>query len=299
MPINIPNTMVEEGKDNTNRPTWPLSEENRSYLESEILKLSSEETPQIKSANPKEVRSLIDKAIEIITKLEEVAKNRHKSIRPDTDVVWVLSAPGSYSSDFQEPGWVVRQGDKHKAQYLVSPWVKGMYRHRVRTGIALVHEITAKRIGKPVHEITQEDIRRNGPWFVYNPQPEEVEQIESVIADPVHKIPPEKVFIFSSVIQEDGSEYPIYNTIDQIKGLRFPIHPRRVAVVSHAPHLARVFFALDYFNDRIPKDTTIQAFPIKTPSGGELKYPEMEIRGILGNVYKYNASGKKSVDFEI
>jgi hypothetical protein len=101
------------------------------------------------------------------------------------------------------------------------------------------------------------------------------------------------------VIQADGTEYPIYNTVDQVKGLRFPLHPRRVAIVSHAPHLVRVFFTLDYFKDRIPKGTTVQAFPIKTPIGGELKYPEMEIRAILAYTYKYEVSGKEPADFEI
>jgi len=291
--------MVEKEKHDPNGQVWPLSEGNRAYLEDQILKLSSEETPEVNSANPKEVRLLMDKAIEVTTVLEEAARQRPKNIHPDTDVVWVLSAPGSYSSDFQEPGGKVRPGDKHKAQYQVFPWVKEMYRHRVHTGVALVHEITAKRIGKPVQEITQEDIRKHGPWFVYNPQPEEEEQIREVLADPALKIPPEKVFIFSSVIQADGTEYPIYNTVDQVKGLRFPLHPRRVAIVSHAPHLVRVFFTLDYFKDRIPKGTTVQAFPIKTPIGGELKYPEMEIRAILAYTYKYEVSGKEPADFEI
>ena len=291
--------MVEKEKHDPNGQVWPLSEGNRAYLEDQILKLSSEETPEVNSANPQEVRLLMDKAIEVTTVLEEAARQRPKNIHPDTDVVWVLSAPGSYSSDFQEPGGKVRPGDKHKAQYQVFPWVKEMYRHRVHTGVALVHEITAKRIGKPVQEITQEDIRKHGPWFVYNPQPEEEEQIREVLADPVHKIPSEKVFIFSSVIQADGTEYPIYNTVDQVKGLRFPLHPRRVAIVSHAPHLVRVFFTLDYFKDRIPKGTTVQAFPIKTPIGGELKYPEMEIRAILAYTYKYEVSGKEPADFEI
>ncbi len=291
--------MVEKEKHDPNGQVWPLSEGNRAYLEGQILKLSSEETPEVNSANPGEVRLLMDKAIEVTTVLEEAARQRPKNIHPDTDVVWVLSAPGSYSSDFGESAGKIIDGDKHKAQYQVFPWVKEMYRHRVRVGVALVHEITAKRIGKLVQEITQEDIKKHGPWFVYNPQPEEEEQIRQVLADPALKIPPEKVFIFSNVIQADGTTSPIYNTVDQVKGLRFPLHPRRVAVVSHAPHLARFLFILDHFKDKIASDTKVQAFPIKSPAGGELKYPEMEIRAILAYKYKYGVAGKKPADFEI
>jgi hypothetical protein len=61
--------------------------------------------------------------------------------------------------------------------------------------------------------------------------------------------------------------------------------------------MARVLFALEHFKDRIPQGTTIQVFPLKTLSGGELKYPEMEIRAILAYVYKYGVSAKEPISF--
>lgn len=66
--------------------------------------------------------------------------------------------------------------------------------------------------------------------------------------------------------------------------------PRRIAVVSHAPHLVKVLHMMGKFKDRIPENKIIQPFPLPTPVRGVREYAQMELQGTLAAIYKLNTA---------
>ena len=256
----------------------------------DVVNQSRQKYSKIAEANLSEVESIAGEALNLVAKFEEVAKNRFRNIYTDTDIVWVISAPGNYSQSGEFP--LNKGEDRYQTD-----WSKEMYRHRLRVGCSLVYEITARRLGKDIREVTKEDVKNHGPWLLYNPAPEDKEQFETVLGQASVRIPPEKTFVYCYVKEDDGSESPMHNTSDQVRSLHFPegVDPRRVLVVSHAPHLARISYIMDkYLN---PNERVFQAFPIKTPKGGE-EYKKMEIEAILRYHYDFGKAGNKPYPFE-
>ena len=265
-----------------------------SKLSEEIVQEARAKHPKVAEADILEVRQIVNTSLRMTVEFEGAAESRERKIHLDTDIVWPLSAVGAYSTSVEFPP--VETEDRYQ-----KPWTKGMYRHLVRTGAALIHEITAVRLGKDVCEITKEDIKTYGPWLLFNPAPGDKRHIEAVLAQPSIRIPPEKTFIYYHVIEEDGTLSPIQNTADQVRGLRFPegVSPRRILIVSPATQLVRILFILDNYRDRVDENTVVQAFPIRIPKGGEIEYPKMEIEAILRYHYDFKKAGKNPYPYEL
>ena len=73
-------------------------------------------------------------------------------------------------------------------------------------------------------------------------------------------------------------------SIDQIKTIRLPedfdIERDELAIVSHAPQLARIVRMINRYKP-FPEGTKIRLLPVPTPEGGKAEYALMETRGIL------------------
>lgn len=102
--------------------------------------------------------------------------------------------------------------------------------------------------------------------------------VESVFLREGVVIPREKVII---------PDVEINNTADQIETFKWPEQVDRgkaIALVSHSPHLARVVALINHFKP-FPEGTRVYFFPVPTPQEGKEQYAQMEISGLLHNIF--------------
>jgi len=143
------------------------------------------------------------------------------------DMVWVFSAPGTVSD---EPNAGPYRGKLFNLEL-------------IEEGIRIGREVTALRLGKPVDDVTKEDIEAVGPVLFYNGERQikghkypQNEHLEALIAEPDFAFPESKVLI------DDIDEA---NTPGQVKQLAErlgsqPKHFTNIAVVSAFQHSPRV-----------------------------------------------------------
>lgn len=175
---------------------------------------------------------------------------------PEIDTVWVLSGPGTY---FQE---TIEGKD-----YEFTRW---MDRDRIRLAIALTKEITASKIRQEAEnttgirgsQISQDDIRKNGPAFIYNGIPQENEDFKKAMNDQntllAKYIPQRKITIIEEYTNEDGETYPIRHTGDQIESFfqnwqdpeSLFYHAQNIAIVSNNEHFVRIPHYLKYYEEK-------------------------------------------------
>jgi hypothetical protein len=192
--------------------------------------------------------------------------NQHPPIHPDTDAVWVFSGPGTF----------LKALENNEQNF-----TRWMDRYRILYGLNIVKKVTAKKLKKSSGEITKQDILENGPLFIYNGTEEENKDLRAALNHELSILPSEKVIIVDQV-KIDGTIQEIENTLDQIKS--FPKElvgkqiTNRIAIVSHAPHIARI---LRYFEEfkLFPETVTVEVFSL-TPIHSEALYMHEEMEKI-------------------
>lgn len=251
------------------------SEVELAQIKNHVLETAPRDVPEILLETPEERGRLVDNMLQLYSDFE--SERLMRIVDPDTEVVVVLSGPGSVSKSLS--------GDKND-RYDHLEWSRKMDRARVRMGAHLVHEITAKRLGLETSEVTHDDIIAHGPYLHYAGTEWENEQLKKAIAEGVINVPIKKLFTYDSITDPSGNTRPIRNTVDQIAGLRLPEKIKKIALVDHSAHLVRVLHIMGMYHDRL-SGVDVQPFPIKAPSGGSAEYAEMELRGTLAYIYKY------------
>lgn len=219
--------------------------------------------------------------------LETVGKR--KEIPEKLDAVLVFSGPGNYDKELS-PG---------------DSWMMGwMDRDRVRFGVALYHEYVAQTKAraesteKDVHTLSEEDMRKYGPLFVYNGVDSKGEneavlaafqafsQLPDTFTDraghvlPVRKIPPEKLVVLCTV-QNDGQRVEIAHTRLQVVSLFQEINNQdsplfganNIAIVSHGPHIPRIQFYLQKSHADHPDVSAPIIYPFVPHSRARLDLP--------------------------
>lgn len=223
-------------------------------------------------------------ALNLIQSFEEAAShpNLPKTAEEAKKIkaLWVFSGPGTYDLPFKDD------------RYQNFPWAGFMDRRRLNRAGWLMRKITEIAIGKLLDGTKnpydmRQAILENGPYLIYNGRPDENATVEDVLKRPGIAIPRGKVHVIDAIID---------NTLDQVKSFDLPINLNlqsddRIALVSHAPHLARVLYVIDKFRP-FPEGVRIQAFPIATPREGKQIYAEMEIQGILYYAFVSNEASK-------
>lgn len=201
-------------------------------------------------------KALEEEALGVVQRLKDVAQHRERTYSSDIQAVLVFSGPGTYY-DRLKPGQ--------------EEWKRWMDRDRIRAGVAVVREITARRVlesfekeyaltvdySSRLNLATKEDILRQGPFLVYNGIPTENEVFRQAFDSPHCKLPKEKVVVIDEVREEDGKSHPIRHTGDQVKSfyqqLRDPNGPlyrvKNVALVAHVPDFVRIPFYTKKYND--------------------------------------------------
>lgn len=250
------------------------------------------ERPETTNNNLANVKAFISNGIHMIQRFEQATYQRHPKIHSDTDVIYIDSGPGPYSYKMLEQD----KTDLDDTNYHKWPWSRKMDRARIRTAYVLAAMITAKRIEeqtgtqKPILELTVEDFEKYGPYLMYTSVDWQASHIRRALqftkGKGLFKIPDDKLIMYERFVNRQGEESSIAHTEDQIEGLNFPKNPdgtspRRIVIVSHPAHLMRVMHILGKFPDSIPAQTTLQAFPIPTPSDATTEYAKTELLGTL------------------
>lgn len=223
--------------------------------------------------NPEDLQ---EKAQKNVDRLKEVAAKHERYYSPIIEAVLVFSGPGTYYK---------RLKDSRPEQ----EWMRWMDRDRIKAGVGVVREVTAKRIRKEGisikgHYVTKEDIIEYGPLFVYNGIPEENDVLNKALNSELFKLPKEKVVIIDNVQEEDGTTHPIRHTADQVKSfyqeLANPESPlygiSTVALVAHIPDFIRnVFYTKKYDDEHIArgnKGLNLRVYGLKSRKGSTKLY---------------------------
>ena len=203
----------------------------------------------------------------------------HPKIHSDIDAVWIFSGPGTFYQplDSGEPTFMAWED-----------------RYRILYGISLARKVTAIRMGKNLQTISDIDMQSRGPIIIYNGIPSENADFRKAIYGKDHIYPSNKVRIVD-VVSNGDTVRTISNTLDQIKS--FPkkeigrsIH-RRVAVISHAAHLARI---IRYFKQYkiFPEHITVELFSVRESK----KNLMMDAQEETEKIWKYFLKGDLSWD---
>ncbi len=191
--------------------------------------------------------------------------------------IWTFAGPGTYDEPVKE--------DRYKHL----PWARNMDRNRLNYTARLARHITEAALNvslkgplgavEKIKERTKNAMREAGPAIIYNGAPIENKTVRDVLAREGTVVPAERVFVLGEGIN---------NTVDQIKDFVLPdgvlAGGKKLALVSHAPHLARIVRMLNRYRP-LPEGTEILLFPLPTPAEGKEEYAEMETAGILYYVY--------------
>lgn len=218
-------------------------------------------------------------ALDVVDKLKETAQNHERRYPLQIQAVVVFSGPGTYY-DRLKPGQ--------------QEWQRWMDRDRIRAGVAVVREITARvksrETGRGVfaNDIQKEDIAKHGPFFVYNGIPLENEVFRQALKFQWCKLPREKVLIIDEV-REPKAVRDIGHTGDQYESffqeLRNPTSPlfgiRDVALVAHIPDFIRHPFYAKHHNNKYIEEgyptLTFWAYALKSRPGTENLHLEAEL----------------------
>ena len=229
-------------------------------------------------------QALEEKALRIVRRLEEVAKNRKRMFPSLLDAVLVFSGPGTIY-DKLKPGQ--------------EEWMRWMDRDRIRAGRAIVAELTATRLAEhrrrktSVEEVTVEDIRTSGPLFVYNGIPLENDMLRQALRTQTLRLPVEKVVIIDQVVEEDGTIHPIRHTADQVKSFyqtvaspQSPLYGvNNVALVAHIPSFIRIPFYTRKYDDQFiaegHKGLDFWVYALRSRQGAQEPHVASELHKLL------------------
>lgn len=286
----------------------PASNEQTNLLKRGVITQVKQEPDFRVDPEGPELADFLDSGIETIFKIEnesaDVRKMDDSRIHTDTDVIYIDSGPGTFSKRLQKK-WELtdKDGDfdKGDTQYKQYEWSRRMDRDRVMGGVYLAYRVTAKRCGKAVNDLTAQDFAEYGPTIMYTATPLENEIIGKTVEHYQNlgllKIPDSNIVMYDHIPAEDGKEKTIKHTGEQIEGLRFPLEreglskvdmPRRLAIVSQAPHALRILHLLEQNKDNISPDTAVQIVAVPTPAEGFMEYTQKELEGTAASVWKYS-----------
>jgi hypothetical protein len=179
-----------------------------------------------------------------------IAQNQAATKLPaDIAMVWVLSAPGTARETANDGAYSGISFDLEV--------IKG--------GIAAVRQVTAQRLVKEPGLVTKNDIAVNGPTLYYNGEDEHTDNYNYLQNDHLREMAQEPDFPLpvSSVVTDHITEI---GTPAQVKGFAEFLNETgqtgQVAVVSLAPHSARVGRYLEQYRDLFSDEVGLFNAPV-------------------------------------
>jgi len=209
---------------------------------------------------------------EVLEKMKELAYSEAPEPKEDWDLVWVISGPPiDIKEDFSDESKKVlfREGDKIAGRDIADK--RNESRERMETGLKIVREVTAKRLGKKAEDVTADDILNNGPNIYWNAtdwaNDNIREAMEEGFFEEKYKFPSKKIVVAppDSGIEHTGHQFE-----------RFPEElaeaSRKIVLVSDIYHLPRVVRYLDVDYSKIPAEKVVvyPSEPRKVPVGKAL-----------------------------
>ncbi|MBI4085843.1 MAG: hypothetical protein HY433_01200 [Candidatus Liptonbacteria bacterium] len=249
-----------------------------------------------------EIKALITEIAQEIKQLEEVGEKEKARIEMPAETakkigaIWVNSGVGTYDTPLKE---------KERGVYKNLPWIQWADRQRLNHAAILARKVAEARSGenfdrgslasiKERKAKIKEMIGRYGPKIIYNGTELEDDTVADVLSREGTIIPEDDVIIIRGSV-----ERPIINTLDTVKTLKLPPEFRddqELAIVAHAPHLARIMRMLNK-QPPFPRTTKVRLFPVPTPEAGKKEYAELEILGILNYVLRRGVAEKESYPY--
>jgi|GEM_PF-5288584 len=179
-----------------------------------------------------------------ISEIQNIYATKNPEINKNIKYVWVLSARYSYtkvliSSEVQNIGAV----DKEDGY------------NRMKLGIEIAKEITAKKLNKQVSNLTYEELKKYGPKILFNGGIDHKKLLQEALdKNEIKDYPKENFYIF--VLPKNQT-----NTGEQFKTLykehedgNIDLNNTEIAIVTHAYHFPRVY---RYFDDKPNFDFSI------------------------------------------
>lgn len=212
--------------------------------------------------------------------IEELRYGKEHPFVPteDMDIVWVLSAPGTAFTNSDSGSYAGDSSDRRVLEY----------------GLHVVKEITALRLGKPVEEVTKEDVGTSGPILYYNGEDAATENniypqnqhLAEWAKQPDFPIPESNVVI---------DRIDVANTPGQIESIIKYIKQNgisgKIATVSIGAHDARVFRYLEKDRASFPEDVEFVSAPAL-----QTHNPVGTTKRELDKVLIYSQKGDMAVD---
>lgn len=260
------------------------SEVERQARVDEIYQAALTQHEKFKEVPAAVLKETISTALKEIDALESVAENNYTKIpmnattAEDIKLIWVVPGPGSFDS--------ARKEDRYK-QY---DWAEWMDHDRLTYGARLARAIAEQKSGETVRRTlgeikkakarTRELIEEYAPPIFYNGTKMENEVVADVAQRPGTIVPPNKVVLSAEEIATTADQVKKFNNAD---GALPPDAPE-IAIVSHAPHLARIMRMINKYRP-LPEGTQVRVFPLPTPAQGKREYAKIEVMGILYYAY--------------
>jgi hypothetical protein len=256
------------------------------------------EHPEFEEVGEDRLRAIIDATLGRIA-LFEAAARRRLAISPEVaeniGTIWVLSGTGSYDERFK---------GEDPPCFRDKLWMGGFDRARLSRGALLARKIAEVRSGRsavrgtmdnlPVRKAaTKELIAQYGPAIVYNGYPCETEFVEKLLDRDGIVMPKEKVKIIHADLKV---------TTDQVRTFTYPDDPsardKEVAILTHAPHLARVLHMANRYKP-FAEGAVPYVAPVATPDAGRRDFALMETRGLLYYTYLRHDAAEKPHSYEL
>lgn len=182
---------------------------------------------------------------EILEEMKEFAYEKAPEAQEDWDLIWVLSGP---QVDIK------RESTKE---------VRNESRERLETGFKVAREVTAKRTGKDIKDLTIEDILQNSPGVYYNGTDEGNDILRQIIEEGIleerYGFPKEKIMVSPNLkIKHTGHQFESFPE-------EFVSESRKIVLVTDIYHLPRT---KRYFDEKYNK--TLEE---KMNQGGIVIYP--------------------------
>ncbi|MBI2476182.1 MAG: hypothetical protein HYV67_02990 [Candidatus Taylorbacteria bacterium] len=281
-----------------------LNSTNEQFNPDELYQKALADHADYGSLPESEVKVLITEIAEEIKRLEEVGEKEKARIEMPAEMakkigaIWVNSGVGTYDTAIKE---------KERGVYKNLPWMEWADRARLNHAAILARKVAEARSGenfdrgslasiKERKAKIKEMIEKFGPKIIYNGVELENDTVADVLSREGTIIPEDKVTIIRGT-----TEQPIVNTLDTVKTLKLPQGfeaDQELAIVAHAPHLARIMRMINK-QPPFPRTTKVRLFPVPTPETGKKAYAELETLGILNYALRRGVADKKSYPYTV
>lgn len=190
---------------------------------------------------------------------------------PDVDLVWVVSSVGTV----KEPADLGPD----------SPYTGALFdRGVVDEGVRVVREVTALRAGKPVEDVTPDDIEASGPTLLYNGEspglphskfPNQNRHFRELTEEEGFPIPRSKIIVGD--IDEANTPAQVRQIAEYLEGRDVAV--RKVAVVCGLPHITRVGRYVERHKALLPEGISLVVDPVPQEEGNkETEIATLEVK---------------------